>query len=87
MKNIARGGSRTAAASKMEPFVIIVNGFQPLTIIKNSSILDAAGILDPPLIPFSKFGGSFDYLPNNLPTNLPCSIKTVRDRDVNSSSI
>ena len=28
-----RGGSRTAATSKMERFVIIVNGFQPLTII------------------------------------------------------
>ena len=27
-----RGGSRTAARSKMERFVIIVNGFQPLTI-------------------------------------------------------
>ena len=28
-----RGGSRTAATSKMELFVRIVNGFQPLTII------------------------------------------------------
>ena len=27
-----RGGSRAAAISKMEHFVIIVNGFQPLTI-------------------------------------------------------
>ena len=26
-KNIGRGGSRTAATSKMEHFVIIVNGF------------------------------------------------------------
>ena len=28
-----RGGSRAAATSKMERLVIIVNGFQPLTII------------------------------------------------------
>ena len=35
-----RGGSRTAATSKMEHFVIIVN-----------SILDAAAVLDPPLKP------------------------------------
>ena len=41
-----RGGSRAAAASKMEYFVIIVNGFQPLTIIKKHSILDDAAALD-----------------------------------------
>ena len=45
----ARGGSRAAATSKMELFVIIVNGFQPLTIITNGSILDVAAVLDPPL--------------------------------------
>ena len=33
----------------MERFVIIVNGFQPLTIITKRSILDAAAALDPPL--------------------------------------
>ena len=44
-----RGGSRTAATCKMELFVIIVNSFQPLTIIKKSSILDVAAVLDPPL--------------------------------------
>ena len=44
-----RGGSRTAATSKMEFFVIIVNGFQPLTIIIKRSILDVAAVLDPPL--------------------------------------
>ena len=42
-----RGGSRTAATSKMELFVIIVNG---LTIITKRSILDVAAVLDPPLI-------------------------------------
>ena len=46
-----RGGSRTAATSKMEPFVIIVNGWRPLTIITKISILDVAAVLDPPLKP------------------------------------
>ena len=44
-----RGGSRTAAASKMEHFVIIVNVWKPLTIITKRSILDVAAVLDPPL--------------------------------------
>ena len=43
-----RDGSRTAAASKMEGFVIIVNGFQSLTIITKRSILDVVAALDPP---------------------------------------
>ena len=47
-ENIHRGGSRAAAKSKMERFVIIVNGFQPLTIITKHSILDVAAALDPP---------------------------------------
>ena len=45
-----RGGSRAATAFKMECFVIIVNVFQPLTIITNRSILDVAAALDPPLV-------------------------------------
>ena len=44
-----RDGSRAAATSKMEPFVIIVNGWKPLTIITKRSILDVAAALDPPL--------------------------------------
>ena len=44
-----RGGSRTATTSETERFVIIVNGFQSLTIITKRSILDAAAVLDPPL--------------------------------------
>ena len=44
-----RGGSRTAATSKMEFFVIIVNGWKPLTIIIKSSILHVAAVVDPPL--------------------------------------
>ena len=46
---LLRSGSRPAATSKMERFVIIVNGFQPLTIITKRSILDVAAALDPPL--------------------------------------
>ena len=45
-----RGGSRAVATSKMERFVIIVNGFQPLTIITKRSILHVAAALDPPLM-------------------------------------
>ena len=44
-----RGRSRAAATSKMECFVIIVNGWKPLTIITKHSILDVAVALDPPL--------------------------------------
>ena len=47
---IFRGGSRAAATSKMECFVMIVNGWKPLTIITKHSILDVAAALDPPLI-------------------------------------
>ena len=48
---LPRGGSRTAATSKMEHFVIIVNGWKPLTVITKSSILNVAAVLDPPLHP------------------------------------
>ena len=44
-----RGGSRAAATSKMERFVILVNGWKPLTIITKHSLLDIAAALDPPL--------------------------------------
>ena len=50
MRIIYRGGSRTAATSKMEQFVIIVNGWKPLTIILKHSILDVAAFLDPSLL-------------------------------------
>ena len=46
---VIRGGSSTAATSKMKRFMIIVNGFKPLTIITKHSILDVATVLDPPL--------------------------------------
>ena len=48
--SLRRGGSRIAATSKMERFVIIVNDFQPLTIITKRSILDVVAVLDPPLL-------------------------------------
>ena len=51
---VIRGGSRTAATSKMEHFVIIANGWKPLTIITKSSILDVAAVLDPPLVIVTK---------------------------------
>ena len=38
----------------MELFVIIVNGFQPLTIIKKSTSLDVAAVLDLPVIYLTK---------------------------------
>ena len=44
-----RGGSRAATTSKMEPFVRIVNGWKPLTIITKRSILIVVVALDPPL--------------------------------------
>ena len=37
-----RRGSRTAVTSNMQYFVIVANGWKPLTIIKKSSILDVA---------------------------------------------
>ena len=45
----ARGRSKTAATSKMERFVMTVYGWKPLTINTKYSILDGAGVLDPPL--------------------------------------
>ena len=51
-----RGGSRAAATVKIERFVIIVNGFQALTVITKRSILDAAAVLDAPLHLSPKLG-------------------------------
>ena len=53
LKNLGivfRGGSRTAETSKMEHFVIMINGFQPLTIITKRSIKDVTAVLDSPLV-------------------------------------
>ena len=43
-----RGRSKATATSKMECFVIIVNGWKQLSIITKRSILDVAVVLDPP---------------------------------------
>ena len=48
------GGCRTAATSKMELFVVIGNGWKPLTIITQSSILNVAAVLDPRLVSYLK---------------------------------
>ena len=41
-----RGRFRTAATSKIKHFVIIINGWKPLTTITKCSILDVAVVLD-----------------------------------------
>ena len=46
--DIFRDGSRAAATSKMERFVIIVNGWKLLTIITRRCTLEVAAALDPP---------------------------------------
>ena len=52
LRAIITGGSRAAATSKMEQFVIIVNHWKPLTIITKRSILDVAAAPDLLLIRF-----------------------------------
>ena len=47
---MVRGGSRAAATFKMERFVTIIDGLQPLTIITKRSTLDFAAVLDSPLV-------------------------------------
>ena len=58
----------------MEGFVIIVNGFQQLTIIAKRSILDVAVVLDPPQIPlyvdYSSLSRNEDYTITLARTNL-----------------
>ena len=59
---VIRGGSRTYATSKMELFVIIVNGLQSLTIITKCSILNVTAVLDPSLVIMMKFLNGSRYL-------------------------
>ena len=70
-----RDVSRAAATSKMERFVIIVNGFQPLTIITKYSMLDVTVVLDPPLVSICKKVAlntvTFKKLPENQSKSLP----------------
>ena len=50
LNTLIRSGSRTTATSKVELFLIIFNGVQPLTIVTKSSTLDVAAVLDLPLL-------------------------------------
>ena len=50
MDLVTKGESRTAATSKLERFVIIVNSWKPLTIITKRAILDVAAALVPHLV-------------------------------------
>ena len=52
---LVRSGSRAAATSKIERFMIIVNGWKPLTSITKRSILDFAAALDPLVLSFHIF--------------------------------
>ena len=69
-----KDGSRTAAIPKMEHFVIIVNGWKPLTITTKCSILDVVVVLDPPLrgvfsTPINILGGGLrNYCLQNSPS-------------------
>ena len=47
--DINAAGSRTAARSKVEIFVAIVNGWKPLTLVIKSFISNVAAVLDPSL--------------------------------------
>ena len=76
---ISRGGSRAAATSKIECFVIIVNGYQPLTIITKRSILDAAAALDPPLISNSNINPKYDCNKSGLHLNWKGTNKLVEN--------
>ena len=60
---------RNAYTSKVELFVIIVNGWKPLTIITKSSTLDVAAVLHPPL------GTSIVTTYNSIITILPGLLK------------
>ena len=44
-----KGGFRTPATSKIEPFLTKVNGWKPFTTVIKNFILEFAGVLDPPL--------------------------------------
>ena len=66
---VIRGRSRAAVTSKMERFVIIVNGFQPLTMITKRSILDVAAVLDPPLITRNQLVLNYIIISDQLVSN------------------
>ena len=76
-----RRGSRTAATCKIEHFVIIVNGWKPLTIITKSSTLAVAVVLDPPLTVICFMRGDFSILSNlNAKVKKTFLKKTLKSR-------
>ena len=68
-RDVTRDGSRTAATSKVDRFVIIINGWKPLTITTKSSTLDVAAVLDPPLVTTDL---NLATLPNNIKNTVAC---------------
>ena len=68
-----------AATSKMERFVIIVNGYKPLTTLTKRSILDVAAAIYPPLILFSgrKMMQNFleQHYKQNISSDCICQLK------------
>ena len=78
-QRILRGGSMAAATSKMERFVIIVNGYKPLTTLTKRSILDVAAAIYPPLILFSgrKMMQNFleQHYKQNISSDCICQLK------------
>ena len=76
---VVRCGSRVAATSKMEHFVMIVNDFQPLTIITKPSILDVAAALDPPLVVVNRRLYIFKYWISIELCRIPSFLKFTDD--------
>ena len=73
-----RGAYRTAATSKMEYFVIIVDGWKPLTFITKSSILDVATV--PDLSLNTMLTVSFQQVPRNVVKSLVRSLRWKRSK-------
>ena len=70
---IFRVRSWIAATSKMERFVLIVNGLKLLTIITKFSILDVAAIIDPHLILLLKSSPScLSFESSEIPSEKIC---------------
>ena len=72
---------------------LVINGFQPLTIITKCSILNIAAVLDPPLIIFkvSKLNLNLDYEnPGNFCSRVSkwySNYEIVQIQKINSSQI
>ena len=70
---VFRGSSSITATSKMERFVLIVNGWSPLTVITKCSILDVTAIVDPHLILLLKSSPScLSFESSEIPSEKIC---------------